>query len=65
MSSEIDDAALDLLLARAGLSPTPAQRAALKPYYAKVMAMAASVRVPRGHMAEPAHLYGCVEEELS
>ena len=65
LPSEIDDAVLDQLLARAGLSATPAQRAALKPHTARIAAMAASVRKPRGRMAELAHSYGFTEEDLT
>lgn len=65
MPPEIDDAALDLLLARAGLTPSPTQRAELKMRYAVVAAMAANVRKPRGHMAELAHMYGFAEEDLT
>jgi hypothetical protein len=64
MPSEINDAALDYLLARAGLSVTDAQRAELKAVYAGIAAMAERVRKPRGRMAEPAHGYGFAEEDL-
>ena len=40
MPSEINDAALDYLLARAGLSLTEAQKAELKTVYAGIAAMA-------------------------
>jgi hypothetical protein len=62
---EIDDATLDFLLARAGLSPTPQQRAELKSIYPHVAAMAERVRKPRGRMAEPALTYGFTEEDLA
>jgi hypothetical protein len=62
---EIDDAALDYLLARAGLVPTNAQRAGLKAAYAHIAGMAERVRKPRGRMAEPALTYGFVEEDLT
>jgi hypothetical protein len=62
---EIDDATLDFLLARAGLSPTPHQRAELKSIYPHVAAMAELVRKPRGRMAEPALTYGFTEEDLA
>jgi hypothetical protein len=62
---EIDDAMLDFLLARAGLSPTPEQRAELKSIYPHVAAMAELVRKPRGRMAEPALTYGFTEEDLA
>jgi len=63
MPSEINDAALDYLLARAGLSLTEAQKAELKTVHAAVAAMAERVRQPRGRMAEPAHVYGFAEED--
>ena len=63
MPSEINDAALDYLLARAGLSLTAAQKAELKTIHAAVAAMAERVRQPRGRMAEPAHCYGFSEED--
>ena len=65
MPSDIDDAALDYLLARAGLSLTEAQRAELKTVYSGIAAMAERVRKPRGRMAEPAHGYGFAEEDLA
>ena len=65
MPSEINDAALDHLLARAGLSLTPDQRAELKAVYSGIAAMAERVRKPRGRMAEPAHCYGFGEEDLA
>jgi hypothetical protein len=63
--SEINDVALDYLLARAGLSLTEAQKAELKTVYAGIAAMAERVRKPRGRMAEPAHTYGFAEEDLA
>jgi len=65
MPSEIDDAALDYLLARAGLSLSDEQKAELKNVHAAVVAMAERVRKPRGRMAEPAHGYGFAEEDLA
>ena len=65
MPPEIDDAALDFLLARAGLAPSPALKKELKKRYAVVEAMAANVRKPRGHMAELAHMYGFAAEDLA
>ena len=62
---ELDDAALDFLLARSGLSPTEAQRAGLKAAYPHVAAMAELVRKPRGRMAEPVLTYGFAEEDLA
>ena len=64
MPSDINDAALDYLLARAGLSLTEAQKAEMKSVHAALAAMAERVRKPRGRMAEPAHAYGFVEEDL-
>jgi hypothetical protein len=64
MPSEISDEALDFLLARAGLSLNAAQKAELKAVYPGIAAMAARVRKPRGHMAEPALIYGFAEEDL-
>ena len=64
MQSDIDDAALNYLLARAGLSLTAEQRAELKTVHAALAALAERVRKPRGRMAEPAHSYGFAEEDL-
>ena len=64
MPSEISDVALDFLLARAGLTLSPEQKADLKAVYAGVAAMAARVRQTRGRMAEPALTYGFTEEDL-
>lgn len=64
MPPEIDDAALDLLLERAGLTLSTEQKAELKQRYAVVAAMAANVRKPRGRMAELAHTYGFTAEDL-
>jgi hypothetical protein len=61
---EINDAALDYLLARAGLSLTEEQKAELKNVSAAIAAMAERVRKPRGRMAEPAHTSGFAEEDL-
>jgi hypothetical protein len=62
---EIDDAALDYLLARSGLSLSVEQKAELKNVSAAIAAMAERVRKPRGRMAEPAHTYGFAEEDLA
>jgi hypothetical protein len=64
MSSEISDDALDFLLARAGLSFSAAQKADLKGVYPGIAALAARVRQSRGHMAEPALIYGFAEGDL-
>jgi plasmid stabilization system protein ParE len=64
MPTPIDDAAFEYLLARAGLTPTDAERAELKAVCDSVAAMAERVRKPRGRMAEPALIYGFTEEDL-
>jgi len=64
MASDINDQALDYLLARAGLDLTAEQKAELKTIHAGLAAMAERVRKPRGRMAEPAHSYGFAEEDL-
>ena len=65
MPSEINDAALDYLLARAGLDLTDEQKAELKTVHAALAALAERVRKPRGRMAEPAHIYDFAEEDLA
>ena len=65
MPSDINDAALDYLLARAGLDLTNEQKAELKTILAGLAAMAERVRKPRGRMAEPALGYGFNEEDLA
>ena len=65
MQSDINDAALDYLLARAGLDLTAEQKAELKTVHAGLAAMAERVRKPRGRMAELAHGYGFAEEDLA
>ena len=65
MQSDINDAALDYLLARAGLSLTEEQKAELKAVHAAIAAMGERVRQPRGRMAEPAHAYGFAEEDIA
>ena len=65
MPPDIDDATLNYLLARAGLSLTEEQKAELKRVHAAVVAMGERVRQPRGRMAEPAHAYGFAEEEIA
>ena len=65
VQSEINDAALDYLLARAGLDLTEEQKAELKTVHAALAALAERVRKPRGRMAEPAHGYGFAEEDLA
>ena len=61
----LDDASLEYLLARSGLTPTADQKAALKDAYPHVAAMAERVRKPRGRMAEPVLSYGFAEEDLA
>ena len=65
MPADIGDEAFEFLLARAGLDLTDAQKAELKTVYAGIAAMAERVRKPRGHMAEPAHVYDFTEEDLA
>jgi len=65
MPPELDEDALEYLIARAGLSPTAEQMAGLKAAYPHVAAMAANVRKPRGRMAEPVLTYGFTEEDLA
>ena len=65
MSSDLNDTALDYLLARAGLNLTEDQKAELKTIHAAITAMAERVHKPRGRMAEPAHTYGFAEEDLA
>lgn len=65
MQPELDDATLEFLLARSGLSPTPKQKAELGAIYPHIAAMAGLVRKPRGRMAEPALTYGFAEEDLA
>jgi hypothetical protein len=55
MPVKLTDEVLALILARAGLNPTDAQKAELKRVYPNFAAMAERVRRPRGIMAEPAH----------
>jgi hypothetical protein len=63
--SELDDATLDYLLARSGLSATAEQKAGLKAAYVHVAAMTERVRKPRGRMAEPVLTYGFAKEDLA
>jgi hypothetical protein len=65
MSAELDDHALNFLIARAGLDLTAAQKAELKTIYGGIAAMAERVRKPRGRMAEPGHIYTFTEEDLA
>ena len=61
---ELDDAQLEYLLRRAGLSASAEQKAGLKAAYLHLARMAESVRKPRGRMAEPALTYGFGGEDL-
>jgi hypothetical protein len=65
MPPELDEGALEFLIARAGLAPTAEQMAGLKAAYPHIAAMAANVRKPRGRMAEPVLTYGFAEEDLA
>jgi hypothetical protein len=65
MQSDINDAALDYLLARAGLDLTDEQKVELKTVHAALAALAERVRKTRGRMAEPAHSYDFAEEDLA
>jgi len=65
MPPEISEAALEFLLARAGLRLGDAERAELREVYAGIAAMAERVRKPRGRMAELAHVYNFTEEDLA
>jgi hypothetical protein len=62
---EINDEALEFLLARAGLVLSNEQKAELMTIYAGIAEMAERVRKPRGRMAEPAHIYDFAEEDLA
>ncbi len=64
MSTPITDEAFEFLLARAGLTPTDAEKADLKTVVDGIAAMAERVRKPRGIMAEPALTYGFTPEDL-
>jgi hypothetical protein len=64
MPTEITDQAFEFLLARAGLTPTDAEKAELRNVVANIAAMAERVRQPRGIMAEPALTYGFAAEDL-
>ena len=65
MPPELSDEALAFLLARAGIPASADQTAELKAAYGAVAEMAARVRRPRTHMAEPAHHYAFAEADLS
>jgi hypothetical protein len=65
MATSLGDAALDQILAAAGLHLTDAQKAELAQQQQALAAMKARVRQPRGRMAEPAHVYGFAPEDLA
>ena len=64
MPTPITDEAFEFLLARAGLTPTEAEKAELRTVVEGIAAMAERVRKPRGIMAEPALTYGFAAEDL-
>jgi hypothetical protein len=64
MPVQINDAAFEYLLARAGLTLTDPEKAELKTVCDGIVAMAERVRKPRGRMAEPALTHSFAEEDL-
>jgi hypothetical protein len=62
---EMNDANFEFLVARAGLDLTDEQKAELMTVYSGIAEMAERVRVPRGRMAEPAHIYNFTDEDLA
>ena len=64
MPIAITDEVFEFLLARAGLTPTDAEKADLRTVVDNIAVMAERVRKPRGIMAEPALTYGFGEEDL-
>jgi len=62
---ELDEATLDFLLARAGLSPSADQKAQLLSAYPHIAAQIERNRKPRGRMAEPVLTFGFAEEDLA
>ena len=64
MPTPITDEAFKFLLARAGLTPSDADKADLRAVVDNIAAMAERVRKPRGIMAEPVLTYGFSEEDL-
>ena len=64
MSTPITDEVFEFLLARAGLTPTDAEKADLRTVVENIAAMAERVRKPRGIMAEPALTYGFAPDDL-
>jgi hypothetical protein len=64
MPTPMTDETFEFLLARAGLTPTDAEKADLRTVVENIAAMAERVRKPRGIMAEPVLTYGFGEEDL-
>ena len=57
MSASISLEEIDFLARRAGLALTEAQKAELVEAYPTVAAALERIRTPRGHEAEPAHIF--------
>jgi len=65
MPADINDQALEFLLARSGLVLSEAEKTELRQIYAGIADMAQRVRQPRGRMAELAHVYNFTEDDLA
>lgn len=65
MSYALTRDALDYLLSAAGLDLTEAEKSDLMTIHDGLAAMKARVRQPRGRMAELAHNYGFLPEDLA
>lgn len=65
MNPTLTDAALEYLLQSAGLTLTEAEKADLLSIHDGLAAMKARVRQARGPMAELAHTYGFMAEDLT
>lgn len=65
MPPVLTDENLNFLLDSAGLTLSDAQKADLKTIHDSLNAMKARVRRKRGHMAEPAHVYGFTKADLA
>jgi hypothetical protein len=65
MKPTLTDAALDYLLQSAGLTLSEAEKADIKSIHDGLAEMKARVRQKRGHMAEPAHIYGFTADDLT
>ena len=65
MASSLGDAALDQMLASAGLQLTAAQKAELALQLQALATMKERVRQKRGHMAELAHTFGFNAEDMA